>query len=264
MYISYFDESGDDGFPARSSDIFVLTSVSIHYSVWENINNEVHRFRKELKRKYNFPVNFEFHTREFLMNKSPYRSLNFDPFLRKEILFDFFDFVSKLDIRIINSAINKSLIEEPGFKVLKAALRDNIHSIDKYIRDKGEENRFLIITDEGRVGKMITATRQIRKMNSVLYEESSEIFGSDIKRLIEDPLPKNSKESNFIQIADMVAYIIYLYICNNIHIPKIPWSPRLLQVLNYGDERSLIDKLGNILHLNSKGLNKYGIVINSF
>ncbi len=32
-----------------------------------------------------------------------------------------------------------------------------------------------------------------------------------IKCMIEDPLPKNSKESHIIQISDLVAYIVYIH-----------------------------------------------------
>jgi hypothetical protein len=260
MYISYFDESGDDGFPDRSSDIFVLTSFSIHYSVWKDIDNKVFLFRKWLKEKYNFPVNFEFHTREFLLNKNPYRQLNIDPLFRKEIVSCFFDFLGQLDVNIVNSAINKSLIKKSGYKVLETALKYNVRSIDRNIIEKGEKSKFLIITDEGRVGKMVHVTRQMRERSSP-SQNKSEIFGDDIKRLIEDPLPKSSKESYFIQISDMVAYIIYLYICNNIHIPRKSWSTRLLQVLDYGDEILLLDKLKNVLNLKSNESDRYGIMI---
>jgi len=263
MYICYFDESGDDGFPDKSSDIFVLTSLSLHHSLWKNVNDKIFRFRERLKDEYNFPVNFEFHTREFLLNKNPYRQLNLEPKLRKEMLFNFFGFLRELDVKIVNSAVNKSLIKNPGHKVLKTALKYSIKCIDDFLNEKGEKNKFLIITDEGRVGKMINVTRQIQK-NSVSSQNISESIGESIegiRRLVEEPLQKSSKESYFIQISDMVAYIVYLYICNNIHQPRKPWSPRLLQVLNYGDEVKLLDKIKNLLDLKASESNEFGISI---
>ncbi len=263
MYICYFDESGDDGFPARSSDIFVLTSLSLHHSLWTDINDKIFHFREWLKKEYNFPVNLEFHTREFLLNKNPYRQLNFEPKLRKEILFNFFGFLGELDVRIVNSAVNKSLIKSSEHKVLKTALKYSIKCIDEFLNENGEKNKFLIITDEGRVGKMINVTRQIQK-NFVSPKNRSESVGESIagiQRLVEEPLQKSSKESYFIQISDMVAYIVYLYICNKIHQPRKPWSPRLLQVLNYGDEIKLLAMIKGLADLKAHESNEFGIGI---
>lgn len=260
MYICYFDESGDDGFPSTSSDIFVLTSLSLHYSKWKDINNEIAGFRKWLKKEYDFPVDFEFHTREFLLNKNPYKQLNIKPRLRKEIIYYFFDFLRQLDVIIVNSAVNKTLIRKPAYKVLKTALRDNVQSIDTYISEIGDINRFLLITDEGRVGKMVNVTRQIQVNGAA--GNTTKIVGTGVRKLIEDPLPKSSKESYFIQLSDMVAYIIYLYILNNIHLPSKPWSPRLLQVLNYGDEITLLDKIQHILYRKTAESERFGIIIN--
>jgi hypothetical protein len=259
VYICYLDESGDDGFPATSSDIFVLTSLALHFSSWKELYNEIYRFRKRLKHEYGFPVNFEFHTKEFLLNKNPYRQLNIEARKRKELVFCFFDLLSELDIRIFNSVVNKSVIRDKSFNVLKTALEAKLECIDVYIRGKGQNNKFLIITDEGRIGKMVHVTRKIHENNAGHLEMSTDERETVIHRLIEDPLPKSSRESYFIQISDMVAYVVYLYLCNHIHKPRKSWSKRLLNVLNYGDEIRLLDKIDNILE---PGLKKYGVIIN--
>jgi hypothetical protein len=35
MFLAYYDESGDDGFPQTSSQLFVLTAVYQHHLVWK-------------------------------------------------------------------------------------------------------------------------------------------------------------------------------------------------------------------------------------
>lgn len=110
---------------------------------------------------------------------------------------------------------------------------------------------------------MISVTRQIQK-NFVSPNNRVESVGEGIAgilRLVEEPLQKSSKESYFIQISDMVAYIVYLYICNNIHQPRKPWSQRLLQVLNYGDEVKLLDKIKILMNLKANESNEFGIGI---
>lgn len=65
MYISYFDESGDDGYPLTSSELFVLTSVYIHEMFWKTNHEKIKSGRRELKECYGLPVKMEFHTKQF-------------------------------------------------------------------------------------------------------------------------------------------------------------------------------------------------------
>lgn len=76
MYFSYFDESGDDGFPKYSSELFVLTSIYFNYQYWKINHQKIYEFRKNLKEEFSFPFRQEFHTKEFLQGKPPYRELN--------------------------------------------------------------------------------------------------------------------------------------------------------------------------------------------
>jgi len=75
MYLAYYDESGDDGYPRYSSPLFVLTATYLHYSKWKETYNTVYSFRKQLKKDFNIPIKMEFHTKHFLLDKNPYRHL---------------------------------------------------------------------------------------------------------------------------------------------------------------------------------------------
>jgi len=46
MQISYYDESGDDGYPAYSSPFFVLSALDMHYMNWQPIFETVRHFRR--------------------------------------------------------------------------------------------------------------------------------------------------------------------------------------------------------------------------
>ncbi|MFQ5632874.1 MAG: DUF3800 domain-containing protein [bacterium] len=63
MYIAYYDESGDDGYPAYSSPLFVLTSVYLHHLNWKDIYADIYAFRKFLKEQYGVPVKYELHAK---------------------------------------------------------------------------------------------------------------------------------------------------------------------------------------------------------
>lgn len=51
MFISYFDESGDDGYPVYSSELFVLSCLYMHETHWKENLQIVQAFRLLLIRK---------------------------------------------------------------------------------------------------------------------------------------------------------------------------------------------------------------------
>ncbi len=71
--IAYFDESGDDGIIKYSSDTFILSSIYMYDTEWENNFNKFKEMRKFLKKEFGFPIKEEFHTANFFTDKNPYR-----------------------------------------------------------------------------------------------------------------------------------------------------------------------------------------------
>lgn len=53
----------------------------------------------------------------------------------------------------------------------------------------------MIISDEGRVSKMRDTARMLQRINYIPSQFNYASYQKEIKTLIEDPLPKNSKES---------------------------------------------------------------------
>ncbi|WP_416209999.1 DUF3800 domain-containing protein [Anaerolinea sp.] len=77
--------------------------------------------------------------------------------------------------------------------------------------DKNPGAKFIIITDPGRVGKMRKTSRRIQRLNFIPSKFGSESYRKEISTLIEDPLPKDSRESYFIQLVDLVSFIVYMH-----------------------------------------------------
>lgn len=253
MYFVYYDESGDDGFPKYSSPIFVLTALYLHSSKWKETYEEIHKFREELKRDYGLPVKLEFHTSNFLLNKRPYRQFNIADYDRVVIIDRFCDLISRLDIKIVNVVINKQKITDTNYDVLDRALTYSIQRIENDLTKIDPSHRFTIYTDEGRVGKMRETARKIQSRNYIPSLFSYEPYRRDIKLLVGDIIPEDSKESYFIQMSDLVACIVYFrYIIHpvkgvslhnrmpqEVHLPKIlDWMRRLEKSLNVAASRS--------------------------
>jgi len=259
MFISYFDETGDDGYPKYSSEIFVLSSIYMHEQNWKENYTKIHSFRKELKDNFGFPVNQEFHTKEFVTDKSIYHGL-YTPQQRKEIMFAYCKLLACLKVKSISVVIDKRRIRNLAYDVLATALTYNVQRIENDLKSSDNSQSFLIITDEGRVGKMRDTTRKIQRVNYIKSMYNDKSYRKEIELLIEDPLPKSSKESYFIQLADFISFVISLYSKRLLCDPEIEWANRVLNVFNYGDEIQMMNLLKSCLNHKASGKNEFGVV----
>lgn len=263
MYISYFDETGDDGYPNRTTNLFVLTSAYGHHLNWQSNYQKTYDFRKYLKSKYSLPIKTEIHTKYLLTNKKPYRQFGWDEQTRLKICKEYAEHIAELDIEFINICINKLLINaqnEPLYKdVLDAALKFNVQRIQNTIKRIEPGTKFMIITDEGRVPSMQKTTRKIQKVNFVPSRYTSGSYRDEIKMLIEDPLPKSSSQSYFVQHCDFVSFFAYLKLIKDLNAGS--WHNRL-SWLTDENVKDILQSLEPVFNLKANGGNgNFGFVI---
>lgn len=259
MQIAYFDESGDDGFPLYSSPLFVLTAVYLHHLNWKECYQAIYDFRKDLKQSFDFPVKLEMHSRYFLLNKKPYRNLSISEQDRLKIFELYCEMIASLNIKIVNVVIVKPRIKNQDYVVLDRALTYSVQRIENDLNPTLNPNeKFMIITDPGRVGTMRKTTRKVQKINFIPSRFSPQSYRKEITALIEDPLPKDSKESYFIQIADLVAYIVYLYGLRKTKVGG--FSNRLSIFLKEKHVKNWMEKLKPSLNLNASTADNFGVV----
>jgi len=153
----------------------------------------------------------------------------------------------------------KTRIKNNNYNVLDTSLKYSVQRIENDIKAISNPNdRFLIITDMGRVGKMRNTTRKVQKINYIPSKYSEKSYRQEIKSLIEDPLPKDSKESYLIQLADLVSYIINLYTIKNLEINN--YSKRLRSFINEELVKSWLEDIKPVLNLKASKSDEYGIV----
>ena len=259
MFISYFDESGDDGFPEYSSPIFLLTSIYMPHTKWKSNYNRIVEGRKQLKVRYGFPIKLEFHTKHLLTDKKPYRQFGWSGEQRRGIIFDVFQIIADIDIKIINVAIIKQNIQIDEYNVLDRALTYNIQRIENDLEGFNNPNtNFLIITDEGRIGKMRKTSRKIQRFNPIPSKFKVGTYQKNIQLLIEDPLAKESSESYFLQAVDAISYIKYLYCVNKFINNDLP--NRVKRVLSLKDVIELLNIIKPRINCKASPNNEFGIV----
>ena len=259
MYIAYYDEAGDDGYPLRSSELFVLSAVYLQYLNWQPSFEAIRAFRRQLSTAFHLPVNLEMHTRRFILDKRPYRALAMSAEDRIRVVDLFCDLIGALDVRVINVVIVKPRIKNPHYDVLDTALTYSIQRIENDLNPSvNPDDKFMIITDSGRVGKMRSTSRRIQRINFIPSRFSPQAYRREITSLIEDPLPKDSHESYFIQLADLVSFVVYLHSSTVTGVAT--FSNRLSGIVSPANVMEWMKRLSPSLNLQASRDDPYGIV----
>lgn len=256
MFLVYYDESGDDGYPQTSSPLFVLSAVYQHHLVWKENYERIKAFKRQLAHDFPFPFHEELHTREFLLNKNPYFHWAIPEADRAHILDLYCQLCAQLQLKVINLVLVKPRFQKPKVDVLDTALTFSVQRIENDLASE-PQNRFIIITDWGRVGKMRKTTRRVQKINFIPSKFGPTPRRQEIQKLIEDPLPKDSSESYFIQLADMVACIVSLYAVITQNVGTLPG--RLPPLVDAARIVAWMEMLKPILNLKAAGDNEYGV-----
>ena len=254
----YYDESGDDGHPGSSND-FVLTCIYMDTNDWQDSFNLFRNCRKDLKEKYGFHISEEFHAKPFLTDKNPYRNYKWDKQQKKEILEYIINSICSLNIKCISVIIDKKKIKnELDYGVLEKALT---YSLQRIENDTINLWNYIVVTDKGRVETMRKISRLIRVYNPIPSNYNYGNYNSPIKNMIEDIFEKESKDSYFIQIADVISYIVHLYYIGLVYDDEFP--NRIKDYINKDDVIRYLELLKEkgILNLKASTSNKYGIVI---
>jgi hypothetical protein len=169
------------------------------------------------------------------------------------------DLIGSLPLKIINTVIVKPRITSPRYQVLDTALKYSVQRIENDLDPvNNPQSRFLIISDPGRIGKMRKTTRRVQRINYIPSRFGPAAYRREIRSLIEDPLQKDSSQSYFIQSADVVSFVAYLYGMSLAIGGPLP--SRIPSAVNADRVADWMDQLRPSLNLKASGRDPYGVV----
>lgn len=200
----YADESGNTGIDYDNSQqpIFVLAGILVEDKKWHVINNYFNERKIEI-----LPIlkDNEIHTNELFNSskKSIFNQFNWqDNFIVLEKLVDL---ITELDIKIQFIAIDKRHFKKSVYDNFKNSIK-----IEPYIYSFGlmydnvsdllirHNNKGIIFLDD-----ILTIPKTLHNIYPILSQNNS--------TMIEEAIFVDSKNSNFIQIADIAAFYIEKY-----------------------------------------------------
>lgn len=209
MYLLYLDESGNTGtdYDNKQQPIFVLGGFLVEHSKWHNINNYFNSRKVQI---CNYFKDNEIHTNEIF---SPSRKSIFhiDDWQKNfKILDNLVDLILELDLQFQYIAIDKK-----RFKLAMQQRLGNYIKIDPYIYSFCMLYKFMSKSLQKKNEKGIIFLDEIINIPQYLNKIYPEISINN-RSIIEQALFLKSRDTNFIQIADIFAF----YVCQYLNIKR--------------------------------------------
>ena len=215
----YVDESGDTGVNGSNTDYFILSGIVMHELDWNNLFSDFHEFRKQINQKYKFKVRDEFHA-VVMVNGNKSENNNLEKNERLMILRNTIDWIaSKQELSLLTVIVKKygfSSKEEVFELAWKTLIQRFENTLEKrnFNGTKNATDKGIIIADNTDVDSIRKIYRKMHVINPI-----PSYFGGfrnlPIQFVIEDPVFKDSKQSYFVQLADITAYFTMQYLSPN-------------------------------------------------
>ena len=210
MYFFYIDESGS---PGKTK---LYSAIGIPSSMWQSALNVMISARRLLKSTYAISTRKEFHATKLLNGRGNYS--------------DSHKLTENEQLTIVRYFFRLLVDDIDGVKILNAygpdyksmlTLEYLLNRINKLMEIENDEAKLFF--DEGNEKKIKTLTRKMRRYNPIpslspmgwgkeeMYTSQSGYSYKNIPvvHILEDPDFRESSDSYFIQLADLVAYSIY-------------------------------------------------------
>lgn len=207
MYLAYFDESGDTGKFPGGTQLFVLACILMPADKWVPAFEEVIRWRRGLKNRFGLPVRAEIKANYLVGARGSIASLGLRPDQRGDIYREGLELVGRLDAKVFAIAINKSALI-PGTRTdpLDTAWQYALQRVEKLT---SASEPVMVIHDDGERDRVRAIARKARRAAFAGSAFGGGIRSAPLVGLLDDPVARNSAESYFIQLADLVAYCAF-------------------------------------------------------
>jgi hypothetical protein len=209
MLVAYIDESGSTGDPANGGSLtFTLGCVLVDADSWPSAFDELLKFRRRVRDRFGVHMRAEIKANYLLRNSGDLRRYALGHGARHVIYRAHMRVLAPLGVRAFAIVVDKrSNFTTPGacFDLAWEALLQRLERTSTK-----ERTRFMVIHDEG---ENDAVRRWVRRARRYLTAGSAYGGGGTIvapaTMLIDDPVARQSTQSYFIQVADLVAYAAF-------------------------------------------------------
>ena len=216
MYLFYVEESGERDYNTKSSQHFILLAVGIAEADWHSLNKKINA----LKTSYFGTRNVKIKS-TFLRNPEKRRRNYLDPFkemeLTEEVLTEFvakiYAFIDAAPLTLFSVVIDKRRMMEQYESPMPAtplAYQMLMERIQTFLEQQQGNPNGLIIHDliDEKPGLPRSHQKEIVDLHERLLHEGRTTY-KNISNLIEGVHFIPDDQSNFLQLADLMAYNVF-------------------------------------------------------
>ena len=245
MFFAYFDESGDTGMTASPTATFSLSCILVHDRDWLSALDQTIAFRRYLRDKFHISPRDELKATWLIHNKGDIRKSGLSYPARLAAYRAVMRFQRKAGVfRIFTVLIVKTRITKLPADVREIAWRYAVQRLERF--GTASKDNLHVLPDEGHGEFIRKKIRVMRRFSHVPSAFGVSTLGRNAENIVEDSSDRRSRESFFIQLADLNAYAAYR---------------KVFPATTFGED--IWDELGNsrILEVNSLRGGPPGIVV---
>jgi hypothetical protein len=243
VYFAYIDESGSSGPTSRGgSRTYTLACVLVEDERWPEAFDGLIGFRRTLRSTFGVRVRSEIKANHLLQGKGVFRGLKTSDVERAAIFRLHMRIQEKLELRTFAVVVKKDPLSarDPNADPREVAWETLLQRLERFMHYQGQP--VLITHDEGEDAIVRKLARKARRAGTAGSMFGTGLLQRPARRLLDDPVPRKSDQSYFIQLADLSAYAAYrrIFPPPPVRFPIVP--------------QSTWDKLGGARHSDA---NKY-------
>jgi Protein of unknown function (DUF3800) len=214
VFFAYVDESGNSGTVTRGgSRTYTLGCVLLEASRWPNTFDRLIGFRRFLRARFGVPVRAELKANYLIHNGGPFRGLGLGDQARSDIYRQAIRLQPKLGLLTYAIVIDKQRLEarEDTRSPRDIAWEYLLQRLERFNAPEGSHpgHPVMLVHDEGEGAIVRKLARKARRAGT-----AGSVFGTGmLKRpatlLLDDPVSRDSRQSYFLQMADLNAYAAF-------------------------------------------------------
>jgi len=214
VYIAYVDESGNIGTPG--SHTYTLACVFLAAERWPDVFDRLIDHRRGLHREFRIPVRSELKANYLIRGKGPLWGLHLSEDQRQAIYRSLMRVQAQVELQTFAIVINKAELlqrerDESPREVAWEFLIQRLERLTTTTRIP-----LMLVHDEGEGAAVRKIARKARRAGSAGSAFGTGHLARPARLLIDDPIPRDSRQSYFVQLADVSAYAAF----RRIHPPR--------------------------------------------
>lgn len=214
MYFFYMDGSGQTGIKSNSQDngLYILSGIIVHEKDWQTIEKKLEKLKQDLFPTTS-PDEWELHAFEIWNSKGFFDrdELNVNYAKKQEIFSKIIEFVCNSEVTLINVVIVKDQLKpKHSSMIMEHAWTFIVERFEHFLQQQPPNtNNGLIFMDSS---QRIPESEIKRVLWNLVRKDSK---SQNITHVVESPIFTRSHLRNLIQLADMIAYVIYRHYYKN-------------------------------------------------